>query len=258
MVRPLTRLTGVLLLVPCLATACSAATPTAPPDFPDVAVSSGLDEPVANWMISYREEIGAPEFDLLPLPYSQAVDAATAGDVKLIISAADPEANWFITPLTSDGLAVIVHVDNPVLDLSLEDLRLLFSGGVSNWSELGGADLAVQPYVPYPGDDLRLRFEQAVMGGVRPSGAAYLVPHSRAARQAVSEDPAGVGFIPATMVDDSVRAVRIEGVLPGPSTIADGRYPIRLPIVATAPEEPMAAIRDWLVWLQEPGRLPEP
>jgi phosphate transport system substrate-binding protein len=207
-------------------------------------------------MISYREEIGAPEFDLLPLPYSQAVEAAAAGGVKLVISAADPEPNWFITPLTTDGLSVIVHVDNPVLDLSLEDLRRLFSGGISNWSELGGQDLAVQPYLPFRGDDLRERFEQAVMAGVRPAGVAYLVPHSRAARQAVSDDPAGVAFIPASMVDDSVRAVRIEGILPGPSTLADGRYPLRLPVSASAPEEPTGAIRDWLVWLQ--GHLPEP
>jgi phosphate transport system substrate-binding protein len=228
------------------------------PDYPAVAVSSGLDEPIVGWMMAYREEIGAPEFDLRPMPYSQAVEAAAAGDVKLVISGADPETNWFVTPLTEDGLAVIVHVDNPVLDLSLVDLRLLFSGGISNWSELGGQDLAVQPYLPFPGDDLRVRFEQAVMAGVRPAGVAYLVPHSRAARQAVAGDPAGVAFIPATMVNDSVRAVRIEGVLPGPSTLTDGRYPLRLPIVASSPEEPAGAIRDWLVWLQEPGRLPEP
>ena len=256
MARPFLRLAGFVLLGPCLATACGAATATAPPDYPNVAVSSGLDEPVADWMISYREEIGPPEFNLLPLPYSQAVEAAAAGGVKLVISAADPEPNWFITPLTTDGLSVIVHLDNPVLDLSLEDLRRLFSGGFSNWSQLGGQDLAVQPYLPFRGDDLRERFEQAVMAGVRPAGVAYLVPHSRAARQAVSDDPAGVAFIPATMVDESVRAVRLEGILPGPSTLADGRYLLRLPISASAPEEPTGAIRDWLVWLQGNLRAP--
>ncbi len=240
------------------ATACSPSRTAKAPAYPRVAVTSGIDEIAAGWLAAYREESGPPEFELLPMPHSQAIDRAEAGDLELVISVADPPLDWFATPLATDALAVIVHATNTVPDLSLAELRGLFSGAISNWDELGGADLAVQPYLPYPGDDLRVRFETAVMGGLRAAGVAFLVPHSRAARQAVAADQSAVALIPASMVDDTVRTLRLDGVLPGPSTIASGRYPIRLPIVAFAPQEPTGAVREWLVWLQEASRLPEP
>lgn len=238
--------------------ACAAAPPSGAPAYPKVAVTSAIDEMAARWLAAYREQSGPPAFDLLPMPPSQAIEQAEAGEVELVISVADPPPDWFATPLRTDALAVIVPTANPVPTLGLAELRGLFSGAIANWAEVGGPDLPVQPYMAYPGDDLRSRFEAEVMAGLRVAGVAILVPHSRAARAAVAEDQAGVGLIPAAMVDDTVRALRLEGVLPGPSTVADGRYPIRLPIVAFAPEEPIGAIRQWLVWLQIENGLPEP
>jgi phosphate transport system substrate-binding protein len=245
-------------LIAAAATACGAEVPQTPELYPRLAVSSALDEVAAVWLASYREEIGAPQFDLVPMPYPAAVEAAEAGEIELIIASAHPPPDWFVTPLTNEALVVIVHPDNAVLDLGLNELGRLYSGGIDNWKELGGRDLAVQPYLPYPGDDLRQVFEESVMAGQRLAGISFLVPHSRATREAVAGDPSGVGLIPGSMLDDSVRALRLEGVLPGPSTIADGTYPIRMQLIAIAPEEPAGAIREWLVWLQEPARLPEP
>lgn len=240
------------------ASGCGPSSASEEPAFPRVAVTSAIDEIAAGWLAAYREDSGPPAFDLLPLPHTQAIDGAEEGDLELVISVADPPPDWFATPLSADALAVIVHATNTVPNLSLADLRGLFSGAVANWDELGGADLPVQPYLPYPGDDLRERFEAAVMGGLRAAGVAYLIPNSRAARQAVAEDRSAVGLIPSSMVNDSVRALRLDGVLPGPSTIADSRYPLRLPIVAFAPQEPAGEVREWLVWLQAEGGLPEP
>lgn len=240
------------------ASACGPSRTANAPVYPQVAVTSAIDEIAAGWLAAYREETGPPAFELLPMPPSQAIDRAESGDLALVMAVADPPLDWFATPLTTDALAVIVHTTNPVPDLSLAELRGLFSGAIADWDELGGAELEVQPYLPYPGDDLRVRFETAVMGGLPAAGVAFLVPHSRAAREAVAADRSAVGLIPASMVDESVRALRLDGVLPGPSTIAGGRYPIRLPIVAFAPQEPTGAVREWLVWLQKAGRLPEP
>ncbi|MGH2607318.1 MAG: substrate-binding domain-containing protein, partial [Anaerolineales bacterium] len=188
------------------ASACGPSRTAGASAYPQVAVTSAIDEIAAGWLAAYREEAGPPAFELLPMPPSQAMDRAESGDIALAISVADPPLDWFATPLSTDALAVIVHTANAVPDLSLAELRGLFSGGISNWDELGGADLAVQPYLPYPDDDLRIRFEAAVMGGLRPAGVVFLVPHSRAAREAVAADRSAVGLIPASMVDDTVRA----------------------------------------------------
>ncbi|MCK5634384.1 MAG: hypothetical protein KAI06_04830, partial [Anaerolineales bacterium] len=59
-----------------------------------------------------------------------------------------------------------------------------------------------------------------------------------------------IGFLPYTAVGEKIRPIRVEGVLPGPATIHDGRYPLPLSILAIAPHEPSGEIRAWLAWLQ--------
>jgi ABC-type phosphate transport system substrate-binding protein len=68
--------------------------------------------------------------------------------------------------------------------------------------------------------------------------------------QLVAEDPGAIGILPSAAVPEGLRAVRIDGILPGESTIASGTYPLTVSLLATAPSEPASPLRDFLVWIQ--------
>jgi phosphate transport system substrate-binding protein len=68
--------------------------------------------------------------------------------------------------------------------------------------------------------------------------------------QLVSEEPGAIGVLPLAAVPDSLRVIRVEGVLPGETTIASGSYPLTVPLLATSPTEPQGTLRDFLAWLQ--------
>jgi hypothetical protein len=72
--------------------------------------------------------------------------------------------------------------------------------------------------------------------------------------QAIEEDPLAVGVLPLAAVPETLRTVRIDGILPGETTVASGTYPLTVPLLATAPTEPGPPLRDFLVWIQSETR----
>jgi ABC-type phosphate transport system substrate-binding protein len=89
------------------------------------------------------------------------------------------------------------------------------------------------------------------MPGSPVSSSALLAPDPAAVLSLVAEDAGAIGYLPLSQVTEEVRVARIDGILPGASTIADGRYPLRLTVLATAPQEPSGQVRDWIGWLQQ-------
>ena len=183
------------------------------------------------------------------LPAEAAIEAVAAGEVDIVIAYALPPQGWFVTPLVRDALALVVHPDSAVLDISLEDLAGLYRGAIRNWDVLDGPDQPVRPILPYAGDEIRLQLER-ILGEDSAAVQSLLAPTPEAVLEAVSETPGAFGFVPLSLLDDSVRVVRVEGIRPGPSTLAAGTYPLTLNILAMAPEEPVGATRAWLGELQ--------
>jgi len=234
--------------------ACSGSTPT-PSRLPRL-VSQPFYEPVlVDWAVAYRETLSSPlPFDLDTRTRAEGLDRVEQGEADLLVTSGEPPAGWFATPLGRMGLAVVVHPDNPVRDLSLDELRDLFTGLSDSWEDVGGRQLAVQPVLPLPGEPIGVTFALQVLGDANPWPGALLAPTAAAMTQLVAEDHAAIGILPSAALSETLRAVRIEGILPGQSTIASGTYPLTLSLLATAPSEPVSPLRDFLVWIQSnPG-----
>jgi hypothetical protein len=236
-----------------LAAACAPApeaSPTPQPLLPLVGVTPALEPLVAGWIADYADENGVPAFDLTILPLAAAEEDALANRIVVLVAAAEPPPGWFATPLGHEGVAVIVHPQNPVRDLALEDLGALFSGEVPGWGSLAGTALVVQPVVPFPGDELRSLFQDRVMQTRRIASSARLAPSPSMMGDLVAEEAGSIGLLPWSAVDDRVVVVRIEGALPSETTIGNGTYPLIAQVLALAPQEPQGAVREWLVWMQ--------
>jgi hypothetical protein len=220
---------------------------------PRLAVTPALEAWVASSLTAYREDHGSLEFTVEVLSYEAALEAAESEAVELVVVGWEPPSDWFATPLDVEGIAVVVNPGNPVRNYTLYDLAAIFSGRLRLWDELGWGEGIVQPVIPLAGDEARRRFEDVVMAGESPTGNALLAPSSEAMAAAVAADPNAIGFMSMSYATEDVRGVRVDGVLLGESSLADGRYPLWLEVIATAPQEPTGALRDWLAWVQAQG-----
>jgi phosphate transport system substrate-binding protein len=151
-----------------------------------------------------------------------------------------------------DGIALVVHPSNRVGDLTLDELRGIYSGKIQRWAELRGADARITVITREEGSGTRTAFAELVMNGERFAARALVQDSTGAVRQMVASDAAAIGYISVGLVDASVKAVTISGVPASASAIDGGRYPLVRPFLFVLQAEPTGAARDLTDWIRGP------
>jgi phosphate transport system substrate-binding protein len=134
-------------------------------------------------------------------------------------------------PVAHDGIAVIVHPDNPITNLSIAELRAVFSGAITNWQDLGGPDLPIVLVNRDEASGTRSSFASAVMDGESFEVNSVVLPGTGQVREVVARTPEAIGYISVGFVEPRhvetyVQAISLEGVDPNDENIIDGSYPI--------------------------------
>ena len=127
-------------------------------------------------------------------------------------------------PIAWDGIAVIVHPSNPLTNLNLEQLRQIFQGKITNWREVGVPPHTIDLISREEGSGTREAFETLVMGKIEVSSGALVQDSNGAVREIVAGDPHSLGYISAGLVDDRVKAVAVDGILPTRENIKTQKY----------------------------------
>jgi len=127
-----------------------------------------------------------------------------------------------------DSVAIVVHPANGVSELTMEQASKIFSGEITNWKDIGGADEAIRVITREEGSGTREVFEKFVM---KPSekeiaGKASVKPSNGEVRATVIGDEKSVGYISLGYVDASVKAVKIDGVEATVENVLSDKYPI--------------------------------
>ena len=134
------------------------------------------------------------------------------------------------TVLAYDGIAIIVHPDNPVSDLSVEQIAKLYTGEITNWKDVGGNDAEVVLIGREAASGTRDGFESIV--DVKDSCKyAQELTATGAVISAVEANPLAVGYASLSAVGDTVAMVTVEGVECSEDTVKDGSYKIQRPFV---------------------------
>lgn len=126
----------------------------------------------------------------------------------------------------SYAVAVVVHPDNPLQDLTVEQVRDIFTGAITNWSELGGPDAPIHLHIRDPISGTFLGFQELAMEK-KPYGSNLKTYTDYAGIvRAVAQDPHGIGYAGLDGAPKSgVRAVSIGGVAPNAANVNLGKYP---------------------------------
>lgn len=145
-----------------------------------------------------------------------------------------------------DGLAIIVHPENPVENLTIEQVKSVFSGEITNWKTLNGWDKAITVVVREEGSGTRGAFQEMVMGKTRISKKAIVQDSNGTVREIVSRDPNAIGFISLGLVNDRVKAISLNGVRPTEENILEKKYRLVRPFLFLTKEEPTGLAREFI------------
>lgn len=137
--------------------------------------------------------------------------------------------------LALDGIAVIVHPDNPVGDLTREQLADIFTGRASRWTEAGGEDRPVAAYGREAGSGTRDAFEAALGVADR---CAYRNEYCSTGDVVgnVAANPNAIGYVSLSAVNGTVKALAVEGVCCELDAVRDGKYLICRPFLLVTKE----------------------
>lgn len=134
------------------------------------------------------------------------------------------------TVLAYDGIAIIVSPENPVNELTLEQIASIYTGEIKNWKELGGNDAEIVLIGREAGSGTRDGFESI-------TGTSELCQYRQELTSTgdviatVSQNPDAIGYASLASIKDTVKAVSVGGVTPSEETVKDGSYVIQRPFV---------------------------
>lgn len=154
------------------------------------------------------------------------------------------------TQVTWEALALIVHPTNTVDNLTADQVRGIFTGQLRNWNEANGRTRPIQTTVREEGSGEREAFDAAMLAGGAVTPTALILPSDSQMLQTVAAMPGAIGYVATARLDDSVRALKIDGATPGQAGGQAGGYPLLLPVFlatfTTAGPE-VAAFQAWVL-----------
>lgn len=133
--------------------------------------------------------------------------------------------------VATDVLAVVVHRDNPLANLSLAQLKGIFSGTITNWREVGGPDMAILPVIREVSSGTRGAFDEIALRGEKPSLAADVQVTASEVERKVAETPNAIGYVGFGNLKQDVKILEIAGVAPSADTARSGSYPLIRPLL---------------------------
>ena len=129
-----------------------------------------------------------------------------------------------------DGLAVIVNPKNKIRSLTMSDIAAIYTGKITNWKQLGGDDAKIVVVSRDTNSGTYETFNELVLKKAKIVKDAEYVGSNGQARTRVNTTKDAIAYVGLGFVDDTVKPLSVEGILPNPKSITSGKYPIARPL----------------------------
>lgn len=139
------------------------------------------------------------------------------------------------TVLAYDGIAIIVNPENPVTDLSLDQIAKIYTGEITSWKEVGGNDAEIVLIGREAGSGTRDGFE-SITGTEEACKYRQELTSTGDVITTVSQNPDAIGYASLAARKDTVKAVSVDGVTASEATVKDGTYKVQRPFVLVTKE----------------------
>jgi phosphate transport system substrate-binding protein len=156
-----------------------------------------------------------------------------------------------------EGIAIVVHQDNPIAGLTIGEVAQIFAGEITNWKDVGGEDRAITIYAREEGSGTRDYFEETVMKGkdISASSRALFKAYNGEIQFSVEYDPSGIAFVSLGYVE-GLKVLKLNGVECTMANCLNEAYPLVRPFYFITKEEPIGLVKEFIDFCQSPpGQL---
>lgn len=197
--------------------------------------STSMEKVIGALGESFMNENDGIQFTYNPTGSGSGITAVSEGRCDIGLSSRslkDEEKAQGLTEtvLALDGIAVVVNPENQVNDLSIEQIASIYTGEITNWSEIGGADAEIVVIGREAGSGTRDGFESITKTSEKCQYRQELTSTGDVITT-VSQNPDAIGYTSLSAVKDNVKALSVGGVAPSEETVKDGSYTIQRPFV---------------------------
>jgi len=179
------------------------------------------------------------------------IKAATDGTVD--IGAASRELKTAEKPglvetvIAWDGIAIIAHPSQTVANLTKQQIIDIFSGKITNWKEVGGADKKISVVSREEGAGTRGAFEELVLTSANQIVATAILQSSNGAiKTTVAGDPAAIAYLSCGYIDATVKVVSVDDVAGTVANVKNGTYKIIRPLLYITKGEPAGLVKEFI------------
>ena len=184
---------------------------------------------------AFEQENSGVTFTYNPTGSGSGIQAVLEGRCDIGLSSRSLKESEKSSGLTEivlayDGIAVIVNPENPISDLTVEEIAAIFTGEVTNWSRVGGNDGEIVLIGREAGSGTRDGFE-SITGTEDACAYRQELTSTGDVITAVASNPNAIGYASLASVKDTVKALSVGGVTPSEDAVKDGSYAIQRPFV---------------------------
>lgn len=192
--------------------------------------STSMEKVIGFLSEAYMEENDAVKVTYNPTGSGSGIQAVADGRCDIGLASRDlkaEEAEDLVgTVVAIDGIAIIINKDNPVMDLSIEQIASLYKGEITNWSEVGGNDAPVVLIGREAASGTRDGFE-SITGTEDVCKYSQELTSTGDVVQTVYSNPNAIGYASLASVKETVKLVAVDGIVPSKNTIQNGNYKIQ-------------------------------
>lgn len=173
--------------------------------------------------------------------------AAQIGMADLVILPEEAK-NLFSTTVARDGISIIVHPSNPVIDLTMDQIREIFNGKIKNWKAVGGSDSPITVVSREAGSGTRTSFEQ-IITGIQLTDNAIIQDSNGTIRETVANDKNTIGYISHGLINEKIKPLKVNGFECTVQTIKQTRYPLVRPIFLLTQTKAEGAVAEFIDYI---------
>ena len=156
-----------------------------------------------------------------------------------------------------DGIAVVVNTSNLIDGLKMEQIKDIYTGKINNWKELGGTDMDIVIVGRDSSSGTFETFESIVMKGARVSPAALAQGSNKTVATIVSTTKGAIGYVGLGYLNDTLKALEVNGVEVSHETVGSGKYPISRPLYMYTDGAPEGTAKQFIefIWSAEGQKI---
>lgn len=202
--------------------------------------STSMEKVIGALGESFMEANSGTTFTYNPTGSGSGIQAVSEGRCDIGLSSRalkdDEKASGLKeTTLALDGIAIIVNPQNPVKDLSLEQIAKIYTGEITNWKDVGGEDAEIVLIGREAGSGTRDGFE-SITDTKDACQYRQELTSTGDVITTVSQNPNAIGYASLAAIKDSVKALTVNGVAPTEAAVKDGTYLVQRPFVLVTKE----------------------